>query len=363
MKRTLKTFLFLCLLTGCQEQADTFAPTPLAAPPANAGAPQGPVDYGTDVGNGGDHVRSTFFRLGEAVVKFLEEEEAGKNITQNARLDLKALRESLTIQKVATLDGELKDNGGSDVDAVGVPGKITLKRSSWMEHFEKERDVYYLVFHEMLRSIAVGDDNYVISKALFPFSGTKVPTRVSALLPLIPEENLSTLITKNAIQFAGPGCPTNASKTYADFDAEKNTLELTFKGYSVEVLPEATGTLARSNCGLALPFRAPEGKRLTISQIDLSGTLHLPVGTKAVTNIEAFTPTTAGQKYTRTIESRDEDLHGRFQIRSNDTFSTPCGTAENLRVATSLRIDGKAGSKTSAKVERLTVYLKLENCE
>src|SRR5690606_31034096 len=116
-----------------------------------------PALSGHRLGNGGDHVRATFLRMGQATLSYLQETDSGAAIVAAHDLDLAALEETLSIDVIEAVDGILIDNGGSVVDAIGEPGKIKLTSDRWLEHFEGERDVYFLVFHEMLRAVGIDD--------------------------------------------------------------------------------------------------------------------------------------------------------------------------------------------------------------
>ncbi len=115
------------------------------------------------VGNGGDYLRAQYLMIGKQVISFLEDTVDGHQLTLSRGLNLDSLKSILDITKLAVVDDLLIDNTGSVVDAIGVPDLVILNSDSWKEHFEKERNIYYLVFHEMLRAAAVNDDNYVIS--------------------------------------------------------------------------------------------------------------------------------------------------------------------------------------------------------
>lgn len=128
---------------------------------------------GDKVGNGGDFIRAGFLQRGETVVRFLQNNPEGQKITRAHNLDLSVLNNSLLAEKIQVVGSGLTDNGGSLADATGEPDKIRLDRGAWKEHFDKSRDVYYLVFHEMLREARYNDDDYRISKKINPFSGKK----------------------------------------------------------------------------------------------------------------------------------------------------------------------------------------------
>jgi hypothetical protein len=70
-------------------------------------------------------------------------------------------------QIIAT-ESELIDNTGSLVDAIGIPGKVTLSTQRWLTFMREGRDVRLLVLHELLRMAGENDDNYIISRRILP---------------------------------------------------------------------------------------------------------------------------------------------------------------------------------------------------
>lgn len=132
----------------------------------------GPAAFAGDkTGNGGDHIRANYLRMGESVLDFLKGTREGQALKDKHGLSLERLNNSLLAEKISVVEGTLLDSQGSIVDATGEPGKILLDKASWKEHIDRKRDVHYLVFHEMLRENGVNDDDYRISKALNPFKG------------------------------------------------------------------------------------------------------------------------------------------------------------------------------------------------
>jgi hypothetical protein len=70
--------------------------------------------------------------------------------------------------KINATENELIDNTGSLVDAIGIPGKVTLSTQRWLSFMREGRDVRLLVLHELLRMAGVNDDNYVVSRKILP---------------------------------------------------------------------------------------------------------------------------------------------------------------------------------------------------
>lgn len=138
---------------------------------------------GTGTSNGGDETRSQFILKGKEIIAYLEQTPKGKQVSLDFKLNLKFLDETLDIKKIQVVEGPLIDNSGSIVDAIGVPGFIRLDQKRWETFFASGNDIYYLIFHEMLRSAAVNDDGYVISFKINPFLQKTNPDKLSPNLP------------------------------------------------------------------------------------------------------------------------------------------------------------------------------------
>ena len=321
-----------------------------------------PAQAGHVTGNGGDYVRGTFLRMGHVVLDYLKDSEAGAQIISENALDMGSLEGTLNIDVVSVDEGSLIDNGGSSVDAIGTPGEITLDKTVWMDHFEKNRDVYYLVFHEMLRAIAVNDDNYVISKALDPFPQTRrIVTKITPTYPLIGDDLLSSMIDSTKIAINGTGCPVTRAGTLADFDLERNVLDLTFTNYTLTAGGGSSG-IARKACALAIPVNVPAGKKLIVSQIDMFSKVDFKSNSNGQMNIEAFLAGTQGPQLKKTVATTDSDLQGRLLLRRNDVLASNCGGADNLRLNTSGLVQHSGDAASRLAVDRISISFKVESC-
>ncbi len=318
---------------------------------------------GNREGNGGDHVRATYIKMGRAIVAYLKDTKEGAELVLKKSLDVQKLEDTLTIDKVAVAEGELKDNGGSDVDAIGVKDLVTLRKEIWVEHFEKERDVYYLVFHEMLRSAGVNDDNYVYSEAINPFPvSLRVATRINPLLPLVDGDLVEAMVDVDQIVVNGTGCPVSDGGNYFDFDSEKNLLDILTDRYKMIDGPTAGFTDTRKACAMAMPLSVPAGKRLVISQLDVAAKVNLPLGGKATINLEAFTAGATGPKIKKTVLADTKPVLGRVQIRLPAFFQTGCGGSPILRLNTSGQVASVSGQTATMKIDRIHMYFKVEDC-
>lgn len=110
-------------------------------------------------GNGGDYIRMKFMEVGN----FILQNYKGGLKEIEAVAPLPSLRKTLDINVIKLSRTPLVDNGGSQVDAIGTPGSITLYEKAWYGIFQNADLVEKLVLHEMLRAVGVNDDNYVYS--------------------------------------------------------------------------------------------------------------------------------------------------------------------------------------------------------
>ena len=313
---------------------------------------------GTVIGNGGDYTRSTFLKVGESVLSFLKDSPAGIALTTTHSLDLDKLRETLSIYKIAVSPTPLRDNTGSLVDAIGIPGSITLNGDAWMTHFEKNRDVSFLVFHEMLRSAGINDDNYVISNSANPFPDEfRVATLLKSHIGLIALDDLSGIIDNSNITYGGTGCPADRN-TRVEFNDETNTVEISTRRYTLSTVG---APFDRKACDLAIPVIVPAGFSVVFSQVDLNAVIDLTDGDEATLSVEAFVAGASSTPVTRTLVAGSAGLKGRTLLRSTDLFKTPCGANTNLRLhSTGLLKSRHSGS--TVDVEKIAISLKLEAC-
>lgn len=322
---------------------------------------------GFRVGNGGDYVRATFLRMGEAITQYLTETVDGKAVTNQNNLNIEQLKAALDIEKVSVTDEVLRDNSGSLVDAIGEPGSIKLNKEAWFSHFEKQRDVYSLVFHEMLRASGVNDDNYVISQALTHFPRSlRIETRIVPVLPLIAEDNLARVFDLEKVNAGGTGCSqsadlvSNLARSFKiEFDQEKNILEVIPSLYRNEVTRERIVDI--KSCQIAIPITLPAKKRLVISQIDLLGKVDLEQGSQAKLSFEAFLSGSSSPLRTRTI-SAAADLNGRVLTRRTEILRSKCGGSDLVRMNTNIVTQGSQKRLESFSVRSLSLYLSLEDC-
>jgi hypothetical protein len=319
---------------------------------------------------GGDIVRAEFLNRGEAIVMFLEETSAGQSILEKNKLNLENLKLSLDVNKLTITEEIIIDRTGSVVDAVGAPGLIVLNRNRWLEHSERESDVYFLIFHEMLRENGINDDNYVISKALIPFPEKyKLQNILVTEKPLLPSDRLDDLINRNTIAFNGTGCPSNSLKTFTRFNPSLNEFEI-YPNEMAAAVNANTQQLVRKSCAVRIPFLAKAGKKIQITQVDLAGEVELQKNKLVSVNYTTGFTSGSGKSNsseTKPINATDRVVDGGFLIRDNKIYESQCGQSamlilnSDVNLRTSVKIP--VAEKTSvARVNKMRLSLKLVDC-
>lgn len=324
---------------------------------------------GADFG-GGDIVRAEFLNRGEAIVMFLEETEVGRIIIQDNKLNVESLKRSLDVNKLTVTEETIIDRTGSVVDAVGAPGVIVLNRNRWLEYSERDSDVYFMVFHEMLRENGINDDNYVISKAMIPFPEKyKLKNILITEKPLLPGDRLDDIINRDAIIFAGTGCPSASLKTFTRFNPTLNEFEIYPNEMSLAVAANSQD-MKRKVCSVRIPFSAKSGKKIQITQVDLSGEVELQ--RNKLVNVNYTTGFTSGSgksnaSQNKQIVSTDKVVDGGFLIRDNKVYESLCGQTAMLVLNDDIMLKANvkvpAEEKASmARVNKVKLSLKLVGC-
>lgn len=321
---------------------------------------------GHKVGNGGDYIRSTFIQLGQKVLQYLTTTDAGDAIVRKNNLNTDDLKASLDINSIVLTDDTLFDNGGSVVEAIGIPGLIILNSEAWLAHFENERNVHYLIFHEMLRSSAVNDDNYIVSNDIVQFpTSLKTPTRLLPLIPMIDQDSIQGLFDLSNVSTGGAGCA-DKKQYYAELDLTKNALEISLNNYVAQ--NDAKRLTDRKGCNLAIPMKLPKNKRLVISLVDLQGVVSPKTTLKSVAtvNFEAFVAGEKNSVKTKTINLGADDRS--FLFRKTDLLKSGCGTQDIIRLNTSAVLSStgssaEAAATNSVQVKKISILMNLEDCK
>ena len=306
------------------------------------------------VGNGGDFVRATFMIAGDQVIKLIQQRP---DVLEQLKVTTDDLQLSLDYNRIDISLAPLIDNSGSFVDAIGVPGKITLDQQAWAGHFDARRDIYFLVFHEMLRSLAIDDDNYLISKNIFPFpQELKVDTALNLALPLEGAKQMGEIIDSENVQLKGNGCDSGLGNVFFDLDLQQKVIRITPKAMD---LASQTKKTVRKTCNMAIPLKGIAGKKLQIVMVDAYLKSDLEKADNMKLSLQLF----------KAGESNDINLAkqvtvsgpSRDLVRSQVLFESQCGEMTNLRMnlATTLKNSSLNSHGTLEKVE---IYLDLADC-
>ena len=328
---------------------------------------------GHKVGNGGDYIRSTFIQIGKKALDYILTTDAGNSIVRKNNLNTDELKAALDITRVVLTDETLFDNTGSVVEAIGIPGLIILNSAAWLEHFESEKNIYYLVFHEMLRSASVNDDNYVVSTDLMQIPNAfRIPTRLLPLVPMLESDSIQPLFDLASVVSNGSGCSAQKKEYYTELDLTKNSLEISLSNYITQ--NDAKRLVDNKACSLAIPVKLPKGKRLVISLIDLQGLVSPKLAqlqTVSTVKFEAFIAGTVNPSNAKVINLGSDDRS--FLFRKTDVLSSGCGTNEIIRLNTSNTLTSKIISQSStgseniisntSQIKKISVLMNLESCK
>ena len=120
------------------------------------------------VGPAGDFVRQTFISTGNKIIDYLLNHTKGQNFADEHRINVYALSFVLN-PRIIILENEnrpIDEITGKEVDAVFKNGYLYLYEPTWSAYIQAKVDLFVMVFHEMLRSINVFDEGFVISDRL-----------------------------------------------------------------------------------------------------------------------------------------------------------------------------------------------------
>ncbi|MFZ3230909.1 MAG: DUF4360 domain-containing protein [Pseudobdellovibrio sp.] len=327
---------------------------------------------GHKVGNGGDYIRSTFIQLGQKALDFITTTDIGHAIAIKNNLNSELLKLSLDIQNIVLTNDILFDNAGSVVDAIGLPGLIILNSSAWLEHFENERNVYYLIFHEMLRSTSINDDNYIISTDLINFPNAfRLSTRLLPLIPMLESDSIQNLFDFSNIAINGSGCVAKKGQLYTELDLAKNSLEISLNNYVTS--NDAKKLIDYKACSLAIPVKLPKGKRLVISLVDMQGSVRPNSSSLQTTSTLKFEAFLAGSANTSNMKVISLGTNDRtFLFRKTDVLSSGCGTNDMIRLNTSSTLASKVistkpptlnpAAANISQIKKISVYMNMEDC-
>lgn len=90
-----------------------------------------------------------------------------KRVFENSAKEVSELLNFTPSYTLRVTTEDLIDNRGSLVDAIGIPGSITLNQEAWMNFYRQGTDTRLLVLHELMRAQGINDDAFVHSLPLY----------------------------------------------------------------------------------------------------------------------------------------------------------------------------------------------------
>lgn len=158
------------------------------------------------------------------------------------------------------------------------------------------------------------------------------------------------------IGYGGSGCPIGTAHLEIDENSEESSLQFVFDNYSVSTDGRQ---IARAACSLTIPIQVPQGYSLVLPDVRLSGYSDLQVDEEGKVNTEVFWAGAQGTPQTELLNGNN-DGHFSFPVTNTFAEKTPCGASVNLRVNSSILINGHYNSGSFIQINRLNMKLPLD---
>jgi hypothetical protein len=162
------------------------------------------------------------------------------------------------------------------------------------------------------------------------------------------------------IAYGGSGCKDGSIRLEAGRGRDHGNLILQMSDYFVSTDGRQ---IARAACSLTIPIQVPEGFALVMPPMLLKGYAKLRGGDQAKLNTEIFVAGQRGEKQITEIESSNDGSFVAIATNGN-SFTAPCGSDVNLRLNTSVLLNGQYNSGSYVQVDKLKIPfpLKLVAC-
>jgi uncharacterized protein DUF4360 len=147
------------------------------------------------------------------------------------------------------------------------------------------------------------------------------------------------------LSVGGTGCP--AGTASASLSGGGTVLSLKFTQYRASA--GGGRNFDRKACGVAIPFTAPPGKSVAIVGVRFKGRAALPAGTRATISAETFFAGGKGPLISQTVSGPKSGAF-TFTTAGSAKVWSACGGSFNLRVQSSIRVEGASGSPASITV-------------
>lgn len=125
--------------------------------------------------------------------------------------------------------------------------------------------------------------------------------------------------------------------------------------------PKSTG---RTTCLLSAPVKIPQGKKLVIAEIEMSGLYKLTKKSKATVNAEVFFAGGRGKKVVKVLGSQRTVSQGELSIVDSNLTESACGQETILRINASVILSSakKIVSDEAISIDQLALKLRLVDC-
>lgn len=147
--------------------------------------------------------------------------------------------------------------------------------------------------------------------------------------------------------YGGSGCPAGSVSAVLSPDAK--TLSMLFDQYTIEIGGTSGKTFDRKSCNIAIPVHVPQGRSVSVLQVDYRGFNHLPRGASSRFNVEYFFAGSQGPAFTRSFTGPlDSDYAISNLLTADSIVWSACGVDVNLRTNSSIR------ARTSGNAEAVS---------
>lgn len=162
------------------------------------------------------------------------------------------------------------------------------------------------------------------------------------------------------IAYAGTGCKEGSVRLDIGSGRERGNLVFHFDNYSVSTDGRE---MARASCNLAIPINVPTGYALVMPPMALKGYARIQTGDRAKINTEIFVAGARGDRQITELDSSNDGVITAIAT-SGDSFVGPCGAGVNLRLNSSVFLNGNYNSGSYVNIDKLRIPfpLKLVSC-
>lgn len=172
--------------------------------------------------------------------------------------------------------------------------------------------------------------------------------------------HVTTAPIVGGIAYGGSGCPAGSARMEFSQGSDRSSLNFRFDDYSVSTNGRQ---IDRASCALTIPIQIPRGYALLLPQISLDGVARIENGDQAKLNAEVFVAGSQGSLQTRTLNSANDGVFS-FVANADVRQRTACGESINLRMNTSVMLQGNynSGSYVNVNKMKLRIPLKMVAC-